>query len=110
MESHAKRVRFAFITDHSNGESVELVGRAVSDLIISAADALQKAEPVPEGIAHHSDATPSERSDVAFKFGAGRQRALHRSSDIVDFEVQVYRLSSAAGSLRERDLRRCRGS
>jgi hypothetical protein len=65
------------------------LGGRSSDLIISTADELQKAKPVTEGIAHHSDAPPSERLNLAFKAGAGRQRALHRGWDIVDLEVQV---------------------
>ena len=39
------------------------------DLIVSGADELQEAEPVPEGIAHHTDTAPREGLNFTFKLG-----------------------------------------
>jgi hypothetical protein len=83
-----------------------LLGGRSSDIIISGADEFQDAEPVTEGIVHHSDATPRERLNVAFKFGPGRQRAVDRSFNILDLKIEVHRRPVAPIIARQRNLRR----
>jgi hypothetical protein len=83
-----------------------LLGGPSSDIIISGASELQDAEPVTEGVAHRSDATPRERLNFAFKLGAGRQSALDRKFNVLDRKVQMHRRPVAAVIAWQRNLRR----